>query len=96
MNFGFPPGMAEACMAETIILALEKRYESFTLGADISVEKVEEINRLAKKHGFKIAGFRRFEQAISEEEIEQIRDRAGPRASRGAARLKTQSLAHRP
>lgn len=96
MKFGFPPGMAEACMAETIILALEKRYESFTLGADISVEKVEEINRLAKKHGFKIAGFRRFEQAISEEEIELIRERTRPRASRAASRPNTQSLAHRP
>lgn len=91
MNFGFPPGMAEACMAETMILALEKRYECFTLGADISVEKVEEINRLAKKHGFKIAGFRRFEQAISEEEIERIRERARPRASRRAAKLSTQT-----
>jgi fatty aldehyde-generating acyl-ACP reductase len=31
-DFGFPPGMAYACMAETMILALEGRYESYTLG----------------------------------------------------------------
>lgn len=30
-NFGFPPKMAYACMAETMALALERRYESFTL-----------------------------------------------------------------
>ena len=31
-NFGFPPGMAYACMAETMALALEGRWESYTLG----------------------------------------------------------------
>lgn len=76
-NFGFPPKHAEACIAETILLALERRYECFTLGADISVEQVEEITRLAHKHGFEVAGFRRFERAIPEEEVERIRRRAG-------------------
>lgn len=76
-NFGFPPKHAEACIAETIILALEQRYESFTLGADISVEQVEEITRLAHKHGFEVAGFRRFERAIPDEEVERIRRNAG-------------------
>lgn len=76
-NFGFPPRHAEACIAETMILALEQRYECFTLGADISVEQVEEITRLAHKHGFEVAGFRRFERAIPDEEVEQIRRNAG-------------------
>lgn len=76
-HFGFPPKHAEACIAETIILALERRYECFTLGADISVEQVEEITRLAHKHGFEVAGFRRFERAIPDDEIEQIRRNAG-------------------
>lgn len=76
-NFGFPPKHAEACIAETIILALERRYECFTLGADISVEQVEEITRLAHKHGFEVAGFRRFERAIPDEEVEAIRYNAG-------------------
>ncbi len=72
-NFGFPPRMCEACMAETILLALEGRYENFTLGKDITLPKVEEIAALARKHGFRLAGFRRFERAISEEEVERIR-----------------------
>lgn len=80
-NFGFPPKHAEACIAETIILALERRYECFTLGADISVEQVEEITHLAHKHGFEVAGFRRFERAIPEEEVEQIRCNAGRTAA---------------
>ncbi len=48
-NFGFPPKMAFACMAETMILALEQRYESFTLGKNISLAQVQKISALAKK-----------------------------------------------
>ncbi|MBO4548234.1 MAG: shikimate dehydrogenase, partial [Abditibacteriota bacterium] len=75
-DFGFPKGTAYACMSETMILALEKRYESYTTGRDISVEKVNEISELARKHGFEMAGFRSFERAVSEEEVEQIRRNA--------------------
>lgn len=75
-DFGFPPRMCEACMAETIILALERRYENFTLGKDITLTQVEEIAALARKHGFKLAGFRRFERAISDAEVERIREAA--------------------
>lgn len=76
-SFGFPPKTAYACMSETMILALEGRYESFTLGKDISVERVEEITRLADKHGFKLAGFRSFERAVTDEKIAEIRKNAG-------------------
>ncbi len=76
-NFGFPPRMAYACMSETMMLALEGRYESFTLGKDVSVEQVEEITRLARKHGFKLAGFRSFEKAVSKEQIAETRRNAG-------------------
>jgi len=69
-DFGYPPGVALACMAETMVLALEGRYESYTLGRKISSEKVEEIWSLARKHGFKLAGFRSFERPIEKEEIE--------------------------
>ena len=80
-NFGFPPGMAYACMAETIILALENRYESFTLGRELTVEQVEEIAALAKKHGFKLGGFRSFGRALTDEEIDLIKKRAGQNKS---------------
>lgn len=75
-NFGFPPGMAYACMAETMILALEKRYESFSLGKEMTVEQIDEIKSLATKHGFKLAGFRSFERALGMEEIKKIKERA--------------------
>jgi predicted amino acid dehydrogenase len=75
-DFGFPPGLAYACMAETMTLALEGRYEDYTIGKDISVRQVETIRSLATKHGFQLAGFRSFERAVSNDEIEQIRQRA--------------------
>lgn len=79
LNFGFPPGTAYACMAETMILALENRYESYTLGRDLTIEQVEEISSLAKKHGFKLSGFRSFGKAVTVKEIEGIKLRArGP------------------
>lgn len=72
-NFGFPPKTSYACMAETIALALEGRYESYTLGKDLTVTQVKEIGEIARRHGFKLAGFRSFEHAVPEEEIERIR-----------------------
>jgi fatty aldehyde-generating acyl-ACP reductase len=75
-DFGFPPGLAYACMAETMTLALEGRYEDYTLGKVISVQQVETIRSLAIKHGFRLAGFRSFESAVTDAEIEQIRQRA--------------------
>lgn len=75
-NFGYPPGLAYACMAETMILALEGRLECFTLGRDLTVEQVDEISRLAQKHGFRLAGLRSFERPLPQEKIEAIRERA--------------------
>ncbi|MCE5323412.1 shikimate dehydrogenase [bacterium] len=72
-NFGFPPKTAYACMSETMMLALDGRYENFTLGKEVCVEQVEQINQIAKKHGFKLAGFRSFEKAVTDEQIEQIK-----------------------
>ncbi len=77
-NFGFPPKMAFACMAETMILALEQRYESFTLGKNISLSQVNDMAALAKKHGFKLGGFRSFEKPVSRATIETIKSNIDP------------------
>lgn len=68
-DFGFPPKMAYACMAETMVLALEQRYESYTLGKSITLSQVETIDKIAMRHGFTLGGFRSFERAVSEERI---------------------------
>ena len=79
-NFGFPPGKAYACMAETIILAMEGRFESFTIGRELTIEQVDEISELAKKHSFSISGFRSFGREVKPEEIDQIKENARKRA----------------
>ena len=76
LDFGFPEKTCYACMAETMILALEERWESYTLGRELTVEQVELINRLAVKHGFKLAGFRNFERAVSSDHISSIKTKA--------------------
>jgi len=81
MNFGFPPKMAYACMSETMMLALEHRYESFTLGKTVSVAQVEQITSLADKHGFSLAGYRSFEAAVTDEQIDRIKQNALRRSS---------------
>lgn len=70
-DFGFPSGKAYACMAETIALALEGRFEDYTLGKSISLQQVEEIDTIAARHGFKLSGFRSFEKSISAEQIKR-------------------------
>ncbi|HUN22833.1 MAG TPA: hypothetical protein PK299_06855 [Anaerolineales bacterium] len=73
-NFGFPPTMAYACMAETIALTLENRLEDFTLGKEISLAKVEEISRIAEKHGLQLGGFRSFEKPVSYQHLQHLRE----------------------
>ncbi len=75
-DFGFPPRKAYACMAETMVLALEGRFEDYTVGKEISRSRVEEIARLAARHGFRLSGFRSFERAVTEEQIERVRQNA--------------------
>ncbi|MGA7605826.1 MAG: polysaccharide biosynthesis protein, partial [Anaerolineales bacterium] len=75
-DFGFPEGKAYACMAETMALALEGRFEDYTIGKDITLERVNEITAIAGKHGFRLSGFRSFEREVTEEQIEIVRRNA--------------------
>lgn len=75
-NFGFPPGKSYACMAETIALALEGRFEDYTLGKVITRERVDEITAIAERHGFRLSGFRSFEREVTSEQIEAVRQNA--------------------
>ena len=72
-NFGLPPKLAFACMAETMALTLDQRFESFTLGKDITLSQVQTIDTIAQKHGFKLGGFRSFERAVTSKEIALIK-----------------------
>lgn len=72
-DFGFPKNTAYACMSETMMLALENRAESFTIGKDVSEKQVMETIEMAKRHGFTLSGFRSFEKALSPENIERVK-----------------------
>ncbi|NLN16562.1 MAG: shikimate dehydrogenase [Firmicutes bacterium] len=85
LDFGFPPGTAYACMSETMVLALEGRLESYSLGRELTVEQILEVDRLAKKHGFRLAGLRSFERMLTGEQILQIRDKARKRLKKAPA-----------
>ncbi len=75
LDIGTPRGTCMACMAETMILAMEERYENYTLGRDLTVDQVVEIERLAKHHGFSVTGFRAFDKQLSESDLRAIRKR---------------------
>src|SRR5258707_5889991 len=75
-NFGFPPHKSFACMAETMALALEGRYEDYSVGKELTVEQAREISEICARHGFKLSGFRSFERAVTDEQIARVREKA--------------------
>ena len=75
-------------MAETMALALEGRFEDYTIGKEITLERVNEITAIAEKHGFRLSGFRSFEREVTEEQIESVRRNARRvRSTRGTPAL---------
>lgn len=79
-DLALPRGTALACMAETMILALENRCEPYTLGRGIDIDRVREIDALAERNGFSLADMRAFDKAITPEHIASIRAAAIARA----------------
>jgi fatty aldehyde-generating acyl-ACP reductase len=82
-DLGLPPGTALACMSETMILALERRRESYTLGRGIELSKVREMEQLAARNGFALADMRAFDKAVTADDIAAIK--AAARERRAAA-----------
>ncbi len=72
-NIGLPNNIAYACLAETIVLALEGRFESFTVGRAIEWEKVREIYRLGLKHGMRLAAISGVNGVFSDADIAHVR-----------------------
>jgi acetylornithine/succinyldiaminopimelate/putrescine aminotransferase/predicted amino acid dehydrogenase len=58
--YGIEKGTSYACMAETILLALEERFEDISIGRTLNIEEVLEQGRLAKKHGLAVAGLQTY------------------------------------
>jgi predicted amino acid dehydrogenase len=78
-DLNLPPRTALACMSETMVLALENRLESYTLGRGIDLDKVIEIEKMATRCGFTLADMRAFDTAITPEKIAATRAAAEDR-----------------
>ncbi len=76
-DFGFPEDMAE-----TMAFALEGRFEDYTIGKDIALERVNEITAIAEKHGS-----RSFEREVTDEQIEIVRRNARRTMTRARQRV---------
>ena len=72
-NIGLPKNVVYACLAETIVLALEGRFENFTVGRNIEWERVREIYRLGLKHGMQLAEVSGVNGVFSDADIAQVR-----------------------
>ena len=75
-DIGLPPGVAYACLAETVVLALEGRYETFTVGRSIEWPKVKEIYQLGLKHGMKLATISGVKGVYTDEDFARVREAA--------------------
>lgn len=84
-DFGLPPRISLACMAETMILTLENRFVNYSLGRGVNLDKVLEIEKLAAKHGFELAGMRAFDKEVTPDMVARARERA--REGRAASTL---------
>ncbi|MCP3952478.1 MAG: dehydrogenase, partial [Desulfobacterales bacterium] len=75
-DIGLPPEVVYAGLAETIILALEGRFETYTVGSEPDWEKVKEIYRLGLKHGMQLAAISGVNGAMSDDDINRVREAA--------------------
>ncbi len=77
INFGYdfrlPANTAFACLAETAVLAMEGRFERFTIGRDLSLARIHEIHELFYKHKFHIAPIRSFGALLSDTDFDYAR-----------------------
>ncbi|MCE1180482.1 MAG: dehydrogenase [Micrococcales bacterium] len=75
-SIGLPKGVVYACLAETVVLALEGRYEPFTVGRAIEWEKVREIYRLGLKHGMGLATISGVNGVFTDADFDRVRELA--------------------
>jgi predicted amino acid dehydrogenase len=71
-SIGLPANVIYACLAETIVLALEGRFEVFTIGRDTEWEKVKEIYKLGLRHGMKLAAISGANGVYTDEDIARV------------------------
>jgi hypothetical protein len=67
------------------VLALEGRFEVFTIGRDIEWEKVKEIYKLGLRHGMKLAAISGVNGVFTDEDIAKVKELALEAREKAAA-----------
>lgn len=75
-DIGLPKPAVYACLAETIVLAMEGRFENFSLSKTLSMEKVKEIYRLGMKHGARLSAIQTHQGVVTDAMIDRCRELA--------------------
>ncbi len=75
-DIGLPEDVVYACLAETVVLTLEGRFEIYTVGRNIEWEKVREIYQMGLKHGMELAAISGINGVYTDEDIARVRELA--------------------
>ena len=71
-RFGLGRGQAYACMAETMMLALEGHLRNTSLGTDLAPEVLRMLRALADRHGFRVAQLRSFGRPLDHDAWDRL------------------------
>ncbi len=71
-NFGYRSGVSLACLAETVLLALEDERNDYSIGLDLPLDTIDFFQDLSAKHGFDLAGLMTANKEITDEMAEHI------------------------
>jgi predicted amino acid dehydrogenase len=73
------------CLAETMILALEGRAESFSIGRELDLDAIAEIGAIADRHGFSPLPLASWDEPVPERVLERLGELQQPRGREGSA-----------
>jgi acetylornithine/succinyldiaminopimelate/putrescine aminotransferase/predicted amino acid dehydrogenase len=68
-----PASQLNGCLAETMVLALEGKAASFSLGRELDVNGVRAIGEAAARHGFTPGPLASFGRPLRPDDVEQLR-----------------------
>src|SRR5205085_6785365 len=71
-QYGLAPGLAYACMAETMMLSLDGHLRNTSLGTDLAPEGLRMLHALADRHGFRVAQLRSFGQPLDHADWDRL------------------------
>ncbi|WP_260614532.1 aminotransferase class III-fold pyridoxal phosphate-dependent enzyme, partial [Streptomyces sp. WAC02707] len=79
-----PTQQLNGCLGDTMVLALEGRAESFSLGRELPLERVRTIGRIAARHGFTPVPLASFGRPVADEEVLRLARHHHPARSSAA------------